>query len=152
MASLQGGDEQNLAVICPKCKSEHPPRVIKCGCGHQFRAVQEQPGWTLDYEAPIPDTGFFSFHTFITPALVKIVYVLGVFGIAIASIAIAFIPSAQLLPDLSLSAHLKSTVVASIVFIGGNLLWRVLCELLMVFFSIHATLVAIRRRTKRRVS
>jgi len=69
----------------------------------------------------------------------------GVFGIAIASIAIGFIPPAQLLPHWSLPAHLKATVVASIVFIDGNLLWRVLCELLMVVFSIHDTLVTIRR-------
>lgn len=152
MASLQEGHKQNFPVICPKCKTEHPPGAIKCGCGHQFRAVQEQPLWMLDYEPPVPEKGFFSFHTFITPVLVKIIYCLGVFGIAVASIAIAFIPSAQLLPDLSLPAQLKSALLASIVFISGNLLWRVLCELLMVLFSIQATLVAIRRATKRRVS
>jgi hypothetical protein len=151
MALLQGQEAQTSVVICPGCKSEHPPRVLKCGCGHQFRPVQEEPLWILDYQAPIPEKDFFSFHTFITPVLVKIIYVLGVFGILLASLSIALIPSDRLLPDWSLSPQFKSILVASIVFIGGNLLWRVLCEFLMVVFSIHARLVAIHGRTKRRL-
>ncbi|WP_447979350.1 DUF4282 domain-containing protein [Candidatus Nitrospira bockiana] len=156
MASRAESGVPRTELTCPKCGSEHPARTLKCGCGHQFMPVQEQPIWTLEQDAPIPEQGFFSFRVFVTPAVIRVVYLLGVLGLTAASVAIALIPPSQLLPELRIPANVpipptvKPIVGAVLVFLLGNVLWRVLCELVMILFSLHAALLAIHRRLKRR--
>jgi len=141
-------------VTCPQCKTDNPPETLKCTCGYQFRPVGERSPLLLKPEAVEPEasssgTGFFSFQTFISPLLIKMIYLLGVMGIVAASIAVGMIPAEHLLPDVPFSPRVKSISLAVLIFLIGNLVWRMVCELWMVFFSMRATLALIARRLKK---
>jgi hypothetical protein len=139
-------------MICPQCKTDNLPETLKCGCGYQFRPVGERSTLPLKADAVDHDaspTGFSSFHTFISPLAIKIIYILGVMGIFAASVAVAMIPTDHLLPDIPFSPRVKSISLSVLIFLVGNLVWRMICELWMVFFSMRATLVLIARRLKR---
>jgi multisubunit Na+/H+ antiporter MnhC subunit len=92
---------------------------------------------------------FFSFRTFIFPGLVKIIYWIGLIGIAVGAlitvvggIAASNNPYVSGGPALAVGA-----VVAGLV--GGAILvviWRVVVELWLVLFSIHDVLKEIRDR------
>jgi len=139
-------------VLCPQCKTDNVPDTLKCGCGYQFRPVGDRSTLPLTPEAVDRDTsnsGFFSFRTFITPVLVKVIYIIGVIGILGASIAVGLMPTDQILPDLPFSPKVKSISLSVIILIVGNLLWRMICELWMVLFSMRATLVLMARRLRK---
>jgi hypothetical protein len=81
--------------------------------------------------------------------LVKVIYIIGVIGILGASIAVGLMPTDQILPDLPFSPKVKSISLSVIILIVGNLLWRMICELWMVLFSMRATLVLMARRLRK---
>ncbi len=81
---------------------------------------------------PFNIANFISFRQLITPDLIRFGYLFGVLMISIASIYWAFFNPRQ-------------TVGSAIAYGGGilivgNLVWRVLCELYIVMFSIHEAL------------
>ena len=139
-------------MICPQCKTDNLPETLKCSCGYQLRPVGERSTLPLTAEAVDHDassTGVFPFHTFISPVVIKIIYFLGVMGIFAASFAVAMMPTDHILPDMPFSPRAKSITLSVLIFLVGNLVWRMICELWMVFFSMRATLVLIARRLKR---
>jgi hypothetical protein len=79
---------------------------------------------------------FFHFKKFITIDVMKFTYVLGL--IAIIFIGISFI---------SLGGILNYAIAFGIITIG-NLLWRVLCEIVTILFSINKNLEIIRNKKK----
>lgn len=76
---------------------------------------------------------FFEFKTMVSSLLIKILYALGVIVITIYGIISLF--SGSFLAGLG-----------TIIF--GNLFWRLMCEAIIVMFSIHDVLVSIDRKTR----
>jgi hypothetical protein len=77
---------------------------------------------------PIPFDRFFNFEKLITHSLIKGVYFLGVIGITLLSILAIFIGSED------------EKIYGFLALIFGNLLWRIVCELMILIFNIHETL------------
>lgn len=72
---------------------------------------------------------FFNFNKLISATIIKILYVLGLIGITITGI---------------LMAQDEDTVLAGIgLVILGNLVWRVICENIILMFSLHKNVAAI---------
>jgi hypothetical protein len=141
-------------VTCPQCKTDNHPETLKCSCGYQFRPVGDRSPLPLkpeavELEASSSHTGFFSFQTFISPLVIKMIYLLGVMGIVTASITVGMMPAEHLLPDVPLSPRVKSILLSVLIFLIGNLVWRMVCEMWMVFFSMRTTLALIARRLKK---
>lgn len=80
--------------------------------------------------------GFFSFRRMISSTLIQILYVLGAIGITIAGV----IPILWALAAREWGGLLWGGGI----LILGNLLWRVLCELGIVVFSIHENTTVLR--------
>jgi hypothetical protein len=88
--------------------------------------------------------GYFSFRTMVSPMLIKIVYVLGILGIIGGGIMLTM----QILLGkfseyiITIGDEKTTAIIIGVLFIlVGNLLWRVLCEVLIVLFSMHEVLV-----------
>ena len=79
---------------------------------------------------------FFSFDRMITPTIIKIVFWIGL----VLSILVGLI---LLIAGGSSGARL----VGLIYLLIGPLLWRIYCEILIVIFKMHESLVAIERNT-----
>jgi hypothetical protein len=83
---------------------------------------------------------FLSFDKFITPTVIKVVYWIGIVGVIISGIAWGFAGS-----QYSSFAWLG----ALLGIVLGLFLWRVYCELIMLWFKIHDELSGIRQNTTR---
>jgi hypothetical protein len=81
---------------------------------------------------------FLSFDKFVTPAVIKVVYWIGIVGIVISG-AVWAIAGAQ----YSAFAPIGAIVGA----ILGLFLWRVYCEVIMLWFKIYDEMVGIRKNT-----
>jgi len=75
---------------------------------------------------------FFSFRTMVSNTAIKIVYVLGVIGITLAG------------GTLAAEARDNGTLIFLGIFVLGQIVWRLLCEAWILFFSMHEQLVHIR--------
>ncbi len=96
-------------------------------------------------------SGFFSFRIMVSPIVIKILYIL---GIIIINGAI-FLGAIGALATSTASSNSAATAVLSLVaallgVIFFNLLWRLLCEWLILFYSIHEVLVSMEKELKRR--
>ena len=69
---------------------------------------------------------FFTFKRMISTFIIKIIYVLGIVGIFVSGLY---------------TYSTDGVKMALIVVVIGNLLWRLLCEVWIVLFSIHKRLV-----------
>jgi hypothetical protein len=78
---------------------------------------------------------FLSFRYLITPGLVKVIYVIGALLITLAGVA-----------ALLSGQGAGGLVAALLIFIFGNLYWRVILEFIMVLFRINDSLASIDRR------
>ena len=72
--------------------------------------------------------GFLTFRRMITPALIQVVFWLGAIAVVVYGVTIAG----------------ERPVLGILVIVGGVLLVRIWCELLILFFRIHETLISIR--------
>jgi hypothetical protein len=83
-------------------------------------------------------SAFLSFDKLITPSVIKVVYWIGIAAIVIFGIvgAIAGLKESTLAP-----------LGAIIGVIVGLFVWRVYCELIMLWFKIHDELAGIRQNT-----
>jgi len=105
---------------------------------------------------------FFTFRTMFTPILAKILYVLGAIGIIIFTIMAIAKGSSGINPFINQaesgyetdydseyntgdstenSANAGSVIVLLITFVVAEIAWRVMCEGVIVIFSIHEELV-----------
>jgi lipoprotein signal peptidase len=90
--------------------------------------------------------GYFSFQKMISPTLIKVVYVIGVVGIMVAAIYMVFAGTKETEDTAKLVKVLSALLLATV----GNLLWRLVCEQVILLFSIHERLASIDRSLKTR--
>ncbi len=84
---------------------------------------------------------FLSFETFITPRIIRIVFAIGLFLIALGALITIVIGIWQLRILSGVIAPLIGACVAA-------LLWRIYCELLLVFFDLRDKLAEIAARPR----
>jgi len=82
---------------------------------------------------------FLSFDRFITPGIIRVVFVLGLLLIALGTLVCVLIG----IWNLRLFHGVILPLIAMCVF---ALLWRIYCELILVFFDIRAKLTTIADR------
>jgi hypothetical protein len=83
---------------------------------------------------------FLSFRTLITPTMVKVLYVAGVLFVTLAGMFSIF----------TRESTPQSQLVGIIIIVLGNILWRVICEGMILFYSIHDILASMEREQRRR--
>jgi Domain of unknown function (DUF4282) len=84
---------------------------------------------------------FLSFDTFITPKIIRIVFVLGLLLIAISTLITVVIGVWQL-------AIIRGVILPLVLACIGALLWRIYCELLLVFFDMRDKLADLAARPR----
>ena len=84
----------------------------------------------------------FGFQKMVAPRVLKIIYWLGLVGIAIMAL-ISFVGALAML-QYSVSSALGTMLLAIIGLAFGALLWRVMIEIYTVFFNIHDRVTEIR--------
>lgn len=84
------------------------------------------------------------FDEFITRDLMSIIYMLGAVGITIVGIG-------AILRDLAGSADATGTgfLAGVLILTVGNLMWRILCEALVVMFRINDSLISMDGKMKK---
>jgi hypothetical protein len=135
-----------------------------------IRQILEERGEKVPPQIPVRETqpirkerkiarehgGFFSFNTMISPAVIKIIYVLGMLGLT--SGGIVMIVMGLDLMDLGIekpSIFDKQMPVNIQILIGialivlGNLVWRFLCESWILLFRMCDILGSIERQLRR---
>lgn len=97
---------------------------------------------------------FIHFDEFWTPTLMTIIYVIGALAITLFSLYLLTTVYSASSPyyggsgsyygsgssyygNSEPSLHFENLIIAVLVFIFGNLYWRVICEIIMVIFKIH---------------
>src|SRR5262245_62157918 len=87
---------------------------------------------------PFTWSDFFNFRYMVTPAVIKVIYILGVVLISVGSIGY-----------ISTGIFGGGGIVASLLFLVlGNIYWRVLMEVVMVLFGIHEGVRSIERKDR----
>jgi hypothetical protein len=121
---------------CPECLGVNANEATKCkSCGYRFTVQEASPETHEDLVGR-----YFGFRKLITPALVKLSYLLGALGITL--ICIFAIAS----PDIFTTHGEDSTrtrYMGILALIFGNLAWRMLCEGAILLFSLHEILVSL---------
>ena len=79
---------------------------------------------------------FLSFDTFITPKIIRIVFALGLLLIAIGTLISVII-------GLWTLSIISGVIVPIILACVGALLWRIYCEIILVFFDMREKLAEI---------
>ncbi len=80
---------------------------------------------------------FFGFKTMVSTIIVKVVYILGVFNLFLGGIVAIFIPEEYGMPH--------NILIGIGIIVIGNLAWRLLCEGIILIFSIHESLQSIEK-------
>jgi len=124
---------------CPKCKTKNDPDDQFCiKCGAQLSKVNDQQGGLIN---KITKEGkmrrFLNFQIMVSSWVLKIIYILGAIVITLGGIILFFV----VLFKGGIYILLSFAVLISIVIC--NLIWRVLCELWILFFSMHDSIVLI---------
>ena len=83
----------------------------------------------------------------ITGWIVRIVYIIGVLVIVLMAIAALAggILSGILSEDMDMIGLITGPIGFFVILIFGNILWRLTCESVILIFSLHDNLVAIRK-------
>lgn len=88
--------------------------------------------------------GFFSFRKMVSTSLIKIIYLLGMIGLSITGIVFIM----QSTQNRNGSIVNFWTGLAMVVL--GNLIWRIVCEIWIVLFSMHEILGSIEKELKKK--
>jgi tetratricopeptide (TPR) repeat protein len=83
---------------------------------------------------PEDNIGYFSFNAMISPAIIKVLYVLG--AIALIVFGIIIIADNHFYLD-------NPTLIGVLVILGGNIVWRLFCESLILMFRVYDKLKSI---------
>jgi len=90
---------------------------------------------------------FVNFEEFITPKVMSIIYLLGVIVIilvSLAAIAMSFkTGSSSFYYQSEPSIDWMMIVAGILYFIFGNLIWRMICEFVVVIFKIHDSIESV---------
>jgi len=89
---------------------------------------------------------FFSFRKMISTEVIKDTYIVGMVILILGGIIIMFNPPGS----NEVIGNINPIWAGIVVIVAGNVLWRVLCECLILFFSIHEVLISIERELKDR--
>jgi hypothetical protein len=125
---------------CPKCRLENPEEALRCDCGYDFESGEVKRSYSdvrKVYNESTNYSGigeFFSFKRMVSFGLIKLLYVLGIIGI--------------LVYGINQITENKWLMGISIILLG-NLIWRLFCEIWILAFSIHNTLVSIDKGLKK---
>ncbi|MFN4314021.1 MAG: DUF4282 domain-containing protein [Chitinophagaceae bacterium] len=90
---------------------------------------------------------FFSFKSMITLRIIQVVYILVAALITLGGLMIMFKGEERGYRDVSLMPG--GFMGGLLVLIFGNLIWRIWCELLVVFFTINRSLNSIEKNTRK---
>ena len=118
-------------MFCPECKTSNldgADTCVECGYGKQDHPPRNTGG----------DGGvgsFLNFDIMITPMIMKIVYIVGTIGIALAMLFVMFTGGVS-----GFFGGLIGGALALVYF-------RVICELLVLYFKIHGDVRKIRNNT-----
>ena len=82
---------------------------------------------------------YFSFQKMITGQAIKLLYFIGFVMLTVLGVGL-IVKGFQ---DIQALKGLETFNQGAAVLIAGNLLWRLICELWILFFSIHERLVSI---------
>lgn len=88
---------------------------------------------------------YFEFRTLITPFWIQLSYLMGAFGITMISVMAIIAPHTFAGYDND-TKHIVAS--GAILLFVGNIIWRMLCEGVILFFSIHSLLVSIDNRAE----
>jgi hypothetical protein len=84
--------------------------------------------------------GFFAFRSFIGPTFIQLVYVLGALAISLAGLLMVLLVLSGRAPEYT-DVSRDMLLFGGLTLLGvGNILWRVLCEIAMLFFRMHEAL------------
>jgi hypothetical protein len=128
---------------CPECLFENPSgahrcRICRTTLPDDTGAASSE---TRASEATHRRGGFFSFATLITPACIQVAYVIGAAVITLAGLLMVALVLTGAAHEYT-ETNRDALLVGGLSLLGiGNLLWRVLCELVMVLFRMHEVLV-----------
>ena len=129
-------------MFCTKCGTKVEEGSTQCPqCGEAVGTQDANKGVTFTLPpVKLPDKGqfrsFLSFDTMITPIIMKVLYVLGSIGIVIAMLFTMFSGGAAMF------------FLGLLGLIVGLVVYRVLCEQMLLFFIINQKLSDIRDNTK----
>lgn len=127
---------------CVECLFENPSGARRCRICRATLPDDTGPAAseTLTREATHRRGGFFSFGTLITPACIQVAYVIGTVVITVVGLLMVALVLTGVAPEYT-DTNRDALLVGGLTLLGiGNLLWRVLCEMVMLLFRIHETL------------
>lgn len=81
--------------------------------------------------------GYFSFKRLVVIDIFKMIHILGIIAVIVLSINYIALPG------------LKNDILGGCIFVFGNLAWRVICEVMVVLFSINQNLEEIKKKIKK---
>jgi hypothetical protein len=146
-AARYTASDKERYMQCPKCGLENPPGTASCDCGYDFSTgevvrrttMQPQPGGSQGF-----DFGeYFSFRQMVSNSIIKILYFCGAIIICILSLV------AVVRGVTATETNVRDVLGGAALLFVGNLLWRVVCEGLILMFSIHEVLVSIEHQGAR---
>jgi len=95
-------------------------------------------------------TDWFNFKKMLTPVIIKVIYILSNLFIVLYSVIVLLLGVYALFSQDNVGAGIISflamAIVAALSFIFGVLMVRLLCEFIIVIFSIHESLAIIEKK------
>src|SRR5215813_13734364 len=128
---------------CLECFFENRPGARRCrGCGATLPNDREPAlSETVADQTTHRRGGFFSFGTQITPAVIQVVYFIGAAVITLASLLTVGLVLMGVASEYT-DTNRDALLFGGLTLLGiGNILWRVLCEMVMLVFRIHEALM-----------
>ena len=125
---------------CLRCYYENENDDTRyCGrCGASRHA--EEAAKTHRHELPPPPAGYFAFRKMISPLVIRLINLLGLLACTGAGSWFLYRAYQQSFTNTEV------LVYGLLFLLPGNLLWRMACEILILFFSMHEVLVSIETR------
>jgi len=128
---------------CLECFFENRPGARRCrGCGATL-PIDRDPALSETFagQSTHHRGGFFSFGTLITPTVIQVAYFIGAAVITLASLLTVGLVLMGIAPEYT-DKNRDALLFGGLTLLGiGNILWRVLCELLMLVFRIYESLM-----------
>ena len=128
---------------CIECFFDNPAGAQWCkSCGSTLPQDNGPAGpETLVIKSANERRGFFSFGTLISPTFVQVIYVLGATVITLSGLLALVLVLTGIAPQYTDTSR-DALVFGGLTMLGiGNIVWRVLCETVMLLFRIHEVLV-----------
>lgn len=85
--------------------------------------------------------GFLSFETFITPKIIRVVFILGLAIIVLGTLI-------SITVSLPYVGVIRGLLLPLLLMCGFGLLWRIYCEIMLVFFDMRDKLEEIANRPR----